>query len=283
MVSIYFSEVVLAIVYFAALYYNVFWLLTLLEKKEISKKHWKILPPVSVLIPAYNEEDSIKETIKSVLNLDYPKDKLKIIVINDGSKDNTKEIVENLVKQNSNLILINQKNGGKANALNNALKQIDSEFIATLDADSFVIKDTLKNLLPYFYDEEIAAVLPSMKIKDPKNVLQRMQRIEYTINTFFRMLNERSNCIHVTPGPFSLYRTSVLKKLKGFDENCITEDLELAVRIQKNNYKILQTYDAEVYTLPPKTIKGLFYQRKRWYKGGFLACLKHKDLMFNKD
>ncbi|MBI4155527.1 glycosyltransferase family 2 protein [Candidatus Woesearchaeota archaeon] len=283
MINVYFSEVVLAIVYFAALYYNVFWLLTLLEKKEINKKHWKILPSISVLIPAYNEEDSIKETIKSVLNLDYPKDKLKIIVINDGSTDNTKEIVENLIKQNSNLILINQKNGGKANALNNALKQIDSEFIATLDADSFVIKDTLKNLLPYFCDKEIAAVLPSMKIKDPKNVLQRIQRIEYTINTFFRMLNERSNCIHVTPGPFSLYRTSVLKKLNGFDENCITEDLELAVRIQKNNYKILQTYDAEVYTLPPKTIKGLFYQRKRWYKGGFLACLKHKDLMFNKN
>ena len=282
MVSIYFSEVVLAVVYFASLYFTVFWLLTLLEKTETKKKYWKILPTVSVLIPAYNEEDSIEETVNSVVNLDYPKDKLKIIVVNDGSKDKTKEIAERIVKNNTNVFLINKLNGGKASALNLALKEIDSEFTAILDADSFATPTVLKNLLPYFTEKEIAVVLPTMKIRNPRNILQRMQRIEYAVYMFNRSMNEKLNSIHVTPGPFPLYRTSVLKELNGFDENCITEDLELAIRIQKKNYKILQTYDAVVYTLPPNTIKSLYYQRKRWCKGGLLVCLKHKELMFNK-
>ena len=255
MVSIYFSEVVLTVVYFASLYFTVFWLLTLLEKTEVKKRHWKIWPTVSVLIPAYNEEDSIEETVKSVINLDYPKDKLKIIVINDGSRDRTQEIVEKIVKENKNVLLINKLNGGKASALNTALKLVDSEFTATLDADSFATPSILKNLLPYFTEKNIASVLPTMKIKNPKNLLQRMQRIEYTVNMFYRLMNEKLNCIHVTPGPFPLYRTSVLKELNGFDETCITEDLELAIRIQKKNYRILY-----------KKAKGGFFRSVRHIK-----------------
>ncbi len=282
MVSINPSEIVLTVVYFASLYFTVFWLLTLLETTETKKKKWKIWPTVSVLIPAYNEEDSIEETVTSVLSLDYPKDKIKVYIINDGSKDRTQEIAEKISKENQNVFLINQVNGGKANAINNALKLVNSEFTATLDADSFVMPLTLKKLLSYFTEKDIAAVLPAMKIKNPKNILQRMQRIEYTVNLFYRLMNEKLNCIHVTPGPFPLYRTKVLKEINGFDEHCITEDLELAIRIQKHNYRILQTYEAEVYTIPPNTIKGLYYQRKRWYKGGLLASMKHRDLMFNK-
>jgi len=282
MVVVSFSEIVLALVYFISLYFNVFWLLALLDKNEPKKKHWKTLPTFSLLIPAYNEADTIAATLSSVLNLNYPKDKLKIYVINDGSKDKTKEIAEEIAEKNSNIILVNQQNGGKANALNNALKLVDSDFTATMDADSAVEKNAVRNLLQYFTDDDIASVIPAMKIKDPKNIIQRMQCYEYLVYIFYRMLNGNINCIHVTPGPLSVYRTSVLKELNGYDETSITEDLEIALRIQKKNYRILQTYDAEVYTIPPGTLKGLFYQRKRWFKGGFLTCIKHKDLMFNK-
>lgn len=283
-----FIDVLLWIVYLMSLYFVAFWLLVFLDprrseedEKRIKIKEW---PLVCVGIPAYNEQDTIEETLNSVLKLDYPKEKLEIVVVNDGSKDKTSEIVEQIIKKNKsfNIKLINQKNKGKAAAMNVIVKSTKAKFFASLDADSFVTKKALKKLLVRFTDEKIASVIPVLKVESPKSTIQRIQWYEYLVNTFYKKLMSSLNCLHVTPGPFSIYRTKVIKEVGYYDESNLVEDLELALKVQKKHYKITQVLDAEVYTHAPKNIKQLYKQRNRWYKGSIFNVIKHKELFGNK-
>ena len=279
------SEGILIAVYFITLYLTTFWLLVLFDKELKIKKKLTDFPLFSIIIPAWNEEETITETLTSLKNLDYPKDKLEIIVVNDGSEDNTQILTEDFIKKNPsfNIKLINQpKNLGKGRALNTGLKYIKGEFFACLDADSFVTPDSIKLILPYFDSLDIGAVCPLMKVKEPKTLLQKVQWYEYIINMFYKHLNAKLDCVHVTPGPFSTYKTNIIKKIGGYDESTITEDLELALRLQKNQYKIVQAMDAQVYTTAPKDLKGVFNQRLRWYRGSCYNTYKYKKLMFNK-
>jgi cellulose synthase/poly-beta-1,6-N-acetylglucosamine synthase-like glycosyltransferase len=259
-------------------------MLVLFTPRTDEKKKLQDFPFCTVLVPAFNEQRSIRETLLSIISLDYPKDKLEVIVINDGSADNTKQIIQDFIKTHpkENISLINQHNHGKGRALNVGLKRAKGEFFACLDADSFISPNGLKAMLPYFCDPSVAAVCPLLKVKKPENMLQKVQWNEYIINMFHKYLNAQLDCVHVTPGPFSVYRTAIIKKIGGYDESTITEDLEIAIRLQKHNYKIVQTFDATVETVAPLTWKKLFRQRVRWYKGSLDNSLRYKELMFNK-
>lgn len=278
-------KIILWIAYFISLYFAVFWFIVFLSKTtKLKKKVLKKFSLVSIVIPAFNEEKIILPTLESLIKLDYPKNKLEILVVNDGSTDKTKGIVKNFINKNKNFYikLINQKNKGKGTALNNGLKNSKGEFFIVLDADSYAKKNALKRILPEFSDKDVAAVLPLLKVRKPKNLLQRMQWFEYLINMFYKELMGKLDCIHVAPGPFSAYRKVVLEKIGGFDENNLTEDLEISLRLQNYNYKIVQLLDAEVCTIAPKTFKELYKQRNRWYKGAIFNALKYKHLFFNK-
>lgn len=280
-----FTDTVLFSTYFLLLFLSIFWLLILFtSEKETQKRKLKNQPFFSALVPAYNEEKHIKATLQSLTELDYPEDKKEIIVINDGSTDSTKEVVELFIKENpnKNITLINQENHGKGNALNQGLKIAKGEFYACLDADSFIAPNALEEMLPYFDDQEVAAVCPLLKVKKPGSILQKVQWVEYMINMFYKFLNSKIDCIHVTPGPFSVYRTKVINDLGGYDEKTITEDLEIAIRLQKHQYKIIQTFDAIVETVAPNTWKNLFRQRIRWYKGSIDNAITYKNMIFNK-
>lgn len=280
-----FTDIVIISTYFILLFLSIFWLIVLFAtpKKEEERKITKY-SDFTTIVPAYNEEKSITETLTSLINLDYPKDKLSIIVVNDGSTDKTLSLVEKFIKHNPshNITLINQKNQGKARAMNNGLKLVKSEFFACLDADSFVTPPALKRMLPFFEDTQVASVCPLLKVKKPNTLLQKVQWYEYIINMFYRYLNAQINCIHVTPGPFSIYRTKVIKDLGGYDETTITEDLEIAIRLQKHHYKIVQTFKAITETVAPESWKRLFWQRIRWYKGSVDNAINYKKLIFNK-
>jgi len=279
-------DLIVWIAYFISLYIAIFWLINVLEIKKSRKiikiKSW---PSVSIIIPAYNEEKHIKDCIESVLNLDYENSKIKIIVVNDGSKDKTKEVVEEIIskKKGREIILINQKNSGKAKALNNALKLVKTEFFACLDADSFVSKKALKRIIKTFYeyDNNLAIVTPAMKIRNPKNLLQKLQYVEYNISMLLHRLMSNLNSIYVAPGPFSVYKTEIVKKLGGFDSTTLAEDQEIAYRMQKNFYDIKQSPNAFVYTTPPNNFKSLYRQRRRWYIGGFSNIIKYRKMFLN--
>ncbi len=282
-----FIRILIWFAYLIALYFVVFWLLVLFEgKKRERPKKLKKFPLVTIAIPAYNEEKRIKRTLTSILRLEYPIKKLEFVVINDGSTDKTKKIVEKIIKENRkfNIKLINQENKGKGAALNAALKQAKGEFFICLDADSFVKKDALKKILPHFDKKDIACVLPVLKVEKPKNFLQRMQWFEYIINMFYKELMSRLNCIHVAPGPFSIYRTGIIRKLGYFDEEFnLTEDLEMALRLQSKHYRIIQLLEGGVSTIAPKTLKQLYKQRNRWYKGSIYNALRYRKMMLNKN
>lgn len=279
--------------YLISLYFLIFWFLVFLDKKssfQTEEKAGRGLarhPVVSVIIPAYNEEKNIKATIQSVLNLEYPKDKLELIIIDDGSKDGTAEVVAGVINSNigRNIKLIRQSNQGKAMALNNALAKIKGEFFACLDADSSVEQSTLIKML-YLYeqhDNKLTIVTPGMKLIKPKSFMQKLQEIEYIMAMFLCRLMSHLNCIYIAPGPFSLYRTETIRKLGGFDPKNLTEDQEIAYRVQLHQLRIKQCHNAFVYTLGPKTFRELYRQRNRWFKGSFLNFLKYRRMLFNKD
>ncbi|MBI2659738.1 glycosyltransferase family 2 protein [Candidatus Woesearchaeota archaeon] len=271
--------------YLISLYFAIFWFLVLLDKEQKPKaKKLSKFPKVSIVIPAYNEEKNITTTLKSLVSLNYPKNRLEIIVVNDGSKDNTKNAVSRFIAENRkfDIRLLNKRNEGKGAALNDALKIAKGDFFVCLDADSIVTRDALSKILPHFTDENIAVVLPLLKVEKPKNLWQKMQWLEYIINMFYKKLMSRLNCVHVSPGPFSVYRTGILRKVNGFDEDNLTEDLEITLRLQSKNYRIVQLLDAEVFTLAPKTFRELYKQRNRWYKGSVINAFKYRHMMFNK-
>ncbi len=275
---------VLVPMYFLLLFLAIFWLLVLFSAEDRKqKKTLKRYPFFSVLVPAYNEQEGIVETLHSLIRLDYPRQKLEVLVINDGSTDRTPQYVEEFIAAHPehNIVLLNQKNQGKGKALNTGLARARGEFFACLDADSAVSSDALQMILPLF-EKDVAAVCPLLKVKNPHSIILKVQWYEYVINMFYKWLNAKVNSIHVTPGPFSVYRTVVIKSLGGYDEHTITEDLEIAIRLQKHHYRILQTFDTTVETASPTTWRELFWQRVRWYKGSLDNTLRYRSLIFNK-
>ena len=271
--------------YLISLYFAIFWFLVLMDKGQGQKaKKLRRFQKVSIAIPAYNEEKNITTTLRSLVNLNYPKNRLEIIVVNDGSTDNTKNVVSRFIAENKayHVKLISKRNEGKGAALNDGLRVAKGQFFICLDADSIVTEDALVKILPHFTDENIAVVLPLLKVEKPKNIWQKMQWLEYIVNMFYKKLMSKLNCVHVSPGPFSVYRAAILKKVHGFDEDNLTEDLEITLRLQSKNYKIVQLLDAEVFTLAPKTFKELYKQRNRWYKGSVINAFKYRHMMFNK-
>lgn len=269
------------LIYFLVFFslFNIFFILITLFEKPVKKKKYSIkkkLPIVSIIVPAYNEEKNIQKTLKNLLKINYPKNKLDIIVVDDGSTDRTYEIAARFKCEY--LRVYRKKNGGKGSALNFGLKKAKGNVIATLDADSFPEKDALLKMLPYFEDKRVMAVTPGMLAENSKNFIERIQHAEYLFGVLIRKIMANINAVHVTPGPLSIYRREFFEKHGLFDEKNLTEDTEIALRIQKNNYKIETAMDAKVTTIVPKNFKDLLKQRRRWYRGFLENTIKYKEL-----
>ncbi|MFH1779867.1 MAG: glycosyltransferase family 2 protein [Candidatus Micrarchaeota archaeon] len=259
----------------------VFILVYLQNRNEVHKTPVpKKLRSVTVIIPTFNDEDSIADTIKSVLNLDYPKNLLKVMVVNDGSTDNTLKIAKSF--ESKGVTLLSKPNGGKASALNTALRLIKTELVATLDSDSYVAPDSLKQMIGFFDDASVGAVTCKMLVWQPKTHLEKLQSIEYVLTVFSRRLLSFLDAINVTPGPLSVFRRKVFDEVGLYDEDNILEDQEIALRIQAHNWRIEAAMDAKVYTSTPKNFSGLIRQRVRWHRGGIRNILKHYYLIGGK-
>ncbi|MAH32913.1 hypothetical protein CL615_00830 [archaeon] len=280
--------VLVHVVWFLSTYFVIVFLLAIFSNKKILYESPKLkesnkLPKASIIVSAYNEEGTIANCIESLKKIDYPKELYEVIIINDGSKDKTANIVSKY--QSKNIIFIdNEKNNGKAACLNQGIGKAKGEYIACMDADSIVPEDILKKTVPYFEDNKIGSVTVSVEVMQANNFLQRIIRLEYLLGlSLFLKIFSLFNCIHVTPGPFSIYRKKLLDNIGYFDTNNITEDLEIAYRIHKSGYKIANCMTTSVKTITPNNFKGLYRQRRRWYSGALLTLWQHKDiLMKNK-
>ncbi len=284
-----FSTIFLYFSLFISIFFEVFLLITYFEVREQIKfetehdgKNVVSFPSVSIIVPSFNEQDTVAATIESLLALDYPKDKVSLLLIDDGSTDKTLEIL-NQYKENPQVRIFSKPNeGSKFSALNFALKKVETELVGCLDADSFVDSQALNKIVPYFADKEVMAVTPAIKIHEPKTILQFMQRAEYNWGVLFRRLLASMDALYVTPGPFSIFRVTVFQELGGYLHAHHTEDMEMALRMQKNGYKIVNSPTAHVYTVAPAKLKGLYKQRTRWAYGFLNNVFDYREMFFNK-
>lgn len=254
---------------FIAIFFESFVLVTLLSKparEARARKPGTTVLPVAVIVPCWNEASTITATCNSLLALEYPKEKLEIILVDDGSTDATPLIMERFAKH-PQIRMIRKENGGKHTALNAGIAATHAEIVGCLDADSFVEPDALSEMISCFADVRVAAVTAAMSVHRPKNFLQHMQDAEYTFGITLRHAFASINALYVTPGPFSFYRRSVIEELGGFRYGHQTEDMEMALRIQQAGHIIENAPHARVYTKAPGTIAKLLKQRTRWTSG----------------
>ena len=281
------SESITYIFLFIALYIEVFFLITYFEFSEKKLKENSPtsnvgqikFPSVSIIVPVWNEETTILKTIFSLLKLNYPKENISILIVDDGSTDRTWNVIQKF-SRNKQIKLLRKENGGKYTALNYALEFVDSELVGCLDADSFVHPEALKRIVAQFEDSEMMAVTPSIKIFEPKGLLGLIQKAEYMFGIFLRKVFYYLNAIYITPGPFSIFRRSVFDKIGYYRHAHNTEDMEIAMRMQKNNMKIGNVHNAFVYTIAPTNIKTLYKQRLRWVYGFLKNAIDYRDMFF---
>jgi cellulose synthase/poly-beta-1,6-N-acetylglucosamine synthase-like glycosyltransferase len=237
---------------------------------------------VALIIPCYNEENTLANSVRSALRLDYPADKLQIVLVDDGSTDGTRAAMEQF-RGHPQIKIIFQKNGGKHTALNAGIALTGAEIVGCLDADTMLEPDALSRTLVCFERPTVAAAMSAISIRTPRGFLERMQSAEYTMSIFFRHALCSINAIFVTPGPFSLYRRSVLEKVGGFVYGQQTEDMEMALRLQRAGYEIDNIPGARVTTHAMDTLPKLVRQRMRWSSGFFRNVLfDYRDLLSAK-
>ncbi|MEK7635078.1 MAG: glycosyltransferase family 2 protein [Patescibacteria group bacterium] len=283
------SDTINYVFLFIALYIEVFFLITYFEftereSKETSPKSnigRKLkLPSVSIIVPVWNEETTVLKTIFSILKLNYPKDKLSILIVDDGSTDNTWKVIQKFAKNKQVTLLQKENEGSKFAALNYALNRVNTDLVGCLDADSFVHPEALSRIVAQFENPEIMAVTPSIKIFEPKGFLGLIQKAEYIFGVFLRKVFYYLNALYITPGPFSIFRKSVFEKLGGYKHAHHTEDMEMAMRMQRNGMKIGNVHNAFVYTIAPTNFKTLYKQRLRWVYGFLKNTIDYRDMLF---
>ena len=270
---------------FFALYVQVFFLLMVFKTRKQIRKNTSfpldvVWPPVTIVVPCWNEEETISKTVDSLLAVDYPKDKLIIKVIDDGSTDNTWQAVQKF-QGIANIELIRKENGGKHTAMNLIIATATTEYIGNLDADAFIEPDTLKKTMWQFLsDNSMMAVSPAIVIHEPKGFLQKAQDVQFNMFILFKKVLAIMNGVHVTQGQFSVYRKKVFDDLGPYRNAHQTEDLEIAYRMQVNGYKIGECHDAFVHTVSPDTFKGLYKQRLRWMYGFINNSYDYRHYLF---
>lgn len=231
-------------------------------------------PSCSILIPAHNEERVISHTLEAMLNLDYPAKKLKIIVINDGSKDATGEIVGRFVQRDPRVELFNVPEGeggrGKSRALNLAMSRVQSETVAIYDADNTPEPDALRYLVAQLLvHPELGAVLGKFRtVNKDATLLTRFINIEtLSFQSMLQAGRWQMHNIATLPGTNFVMWTKVIRELNGWDENALTEDSELSIRMYQHGYKIKFLPYAVTYEQEPQEWKVWARQRMRWVRG----------------
>lgn len=281
------SDLIFYIVTFLSVYVQVFFLITFIEnRKKIIVRDGvttlKKYPAVTIIVPCWNEERTLYKTVRSLLNLNYPKDKVKIFLIDDGSTDGTWNIIKKFLKY-PNIRIFRKMNGGKYTALNLGLSNVDTDFLGCLDADSIADPESLTRIMSSFEkSESVMAVAPSVVVYKSRNIIQSAQRAEYHLGVFLKQMLGFLGAIHVTPGPLTIFRRKVFDDLGPYRHAHNTEDMEIAYRMQKNHYPIEHCNDAYVYTNTPPTVGKLFKQRLRWIYGFINNTIDYRDVLFRK-
>lgn len=250
------------------------------KNKEDSIPNTPNTPLVSIIIPAYNEEKVIGNTIESTIEINYPnKD---IIVVDDGSKDNTLLIAKKYESQG--VKVLHKENGGKASALNMALNFTKGEIVAILDADTLASRNSLNEIVKVFEsDKDISAVAGNIKVRNKKNWITWCQALEYVAGIqITRRAMDIFGAITIVPGALGSFKKSILTETGAYDKGTIVEDFDTTIKILKSGMIIRGNTKSVAYTETPNTLKDFCNQRKRWYRGNLQVVSKHHDALTNQ-
>ncbi len=277
------NDIIIWVTSYFGLVLSVFWILIIVvnEKKFYHKHEVKKIPSVTLIIPSMNGAKVISETIKALLKLNYPKNKLEIIIAPNNCTDNTEEVARRFLSKRLKVISVKIPKGkrGKAYAVNYCLKHAKGDLVGVLDDDSVLEKDAVLTMVHYFEEPNTASVCSTCKVYKPKNILEKIQSIEYVIAAFSKKLLASIDSLFITPGSLSVYRKNILKKIGGFDEQNLTEDIEMGVRLNHLGYDVRLELDSISYTKVPRTVKDYHHQRIRWSRGFYQTVIKHRDML----
>jgi cellulose synthase/poly-beta-1,6-N-acetylglucosamine synthase-like glycosyltransferase/peptidoglycan/xylan/chitin deacetylase (PgdA/CDA1 family)/spore germination protein YaaH len=250
-------------------------LLALVEKfRAVHPDHPEYRPEVSVLIPAYNEQAAIVATVASVLAAHYSP--LEVIVVDDGSADETGDLVEQSFLGDPRVRLIRQSNHGKPAALNRSLGEARGDIIVTIDADTRVDAKAIPRLVRNFTDPKVGAVAGNVKVLNRSSWLTRWQALEYiTSQNLEKRAFDLLNCIPVVPGALGAWRASAMRECGGFSSDTVAEDTDLTLTLRRRGWKISYDEEAIARTEAPDTTDALIGQRFRWTFGTLQAIWKH--------
>ena len=242
-------------------------------------------PRVAVLIPAYNEEKVIERTIQGALDSDYPN--LRVIVIDDGSKDRTLEIARRTFaaeEASGRVLILTKPNGGKAEALNFGLEHIgDAEIFVGIDADTIIAPDAIVHMVPHFLNRKVAAVAGNAKVGNRVNLWTRWQALEYiTSQNFERRALNTMGAVSVVPGAIGAWRVAAVREAGGYHVDTVAEDADLTMALLRNGYRVEYEDMALAFTEAPTSANALMRQRFRWSFGILQAIFKHKGVFARK-
>jgi peptidoglycan-N-acetylglucosamine deacetylase len=235
-------------------------------------------PPLqTVLIPAYNEGKVIAGAVRQILASDYPN--LEVIVIDDGSADDTSEEVRKHFARDPRVRLFRIPNGGKAAALNIGLEEARGDVVVALDADTHFETDAISKLVRWFQDPAVGAVAGNAKVGNRVNMITRWQALEYvTSQNLERRALAALGCITVVPGAIGAWKGEALEGLGGFPANTLAEDQDLTLSLLTAGYRVLYDSSAIGWTEAPDTVSGLIKQRFRWAFGTLQCLWKHRRI-----
>jgi cellulose synthase/poly-beta-1,6-N-acetylglucosamine synthase-like glycosyltransferase/spore germination protein YaaH/peptidoglycan/xylan/chitin deacetylase (PgdA/CDA1 family) len=237
-------------------------------------------PLVSVLIPCFNEEKVIVSSTTRILKSDWTN--IEVLVLDDGSTDNTSGVVQAAFKDEPRVRLLSFENGGKASALNRGLKEARGSIIVALDADTLFAKDTIGLLARWFENPRIGAVAGNALVGNRLNVVTRWQALEYvTAQNLERRALDALGAVTVVPGAVGAWRREALEALGGYPGDTLAEDQDLTIAVQRSGWLVDFDPDARAYTEAPDTIGGLLKQRFRWSFGTLQCLWKHRPALFD--
>ena len=258
------------------------------QKRNVRKQKSKYEPAVDIIIPAYNEELGIVQSVHSV-RLNSYKNK-RILVVNDGSKDKTLAKLRYYKQKHKahDLTIINQKNGGKAHAINNALKNYaTSPLVMVLDADSILEDNAIANMVNYFRDRRVVAMASNCKVQASSFWLGMAQRYEYLLGYRMKRALTVLNTEYIIGGVGSTFRRKCLVSCEYYDTDTMTEDIDVTMKIirLKGNVKhrIGFAADCVAYTESVLKFTSLIKQRFRWKYGRMQTFLKNQHLFFSRN
>jgi len=236
-------------------------------------------PTATVLIPAHNEESVIVQTVNSVLASDFQG--LRVIVINDGSTDNTGDLLDEHFARDPRVHIIHQVNRGKPAALSAGIACADTEILVTIDADTEIEPDAISKLLRHFSDPQVGAVAGNVKVGNRSRWLTRWQALEYiTSQNMEKRAFDLLNCITVVPGALGAWRRTAVEAAGGITADTVAEDADLTIAIRRLGWRVSYDEEAIAWTEAPETPGVLIRQRFRWTFGTLQSFWKHKDTLF---